>query len=113
MAESRIAVYGAIASNAAVALTKFIVAAAVGSGAMLSEGIHSVVDMGDGLLLLLGLHLSKRPASPRHPYGHDVEVYFWSMVVAGAIFGVGGGVSIYQGINHLIEPHDIEFSMWS
>ena len=113
MAESRIAVYGAIISNGAIALTKFIAAAAVGSGAMLSEGIHSTVDMGDGLLLLLGLHLSKRPPSPRHPYGHGVEVYFWSMVVAMAIFGVGGGVSIYEGIHHLIEPRDVEFSIWT
>lgn len=113
MAESRVAVYGAIAANAAIALTKFIAAAAVGSGAMLSEGIHSTVDMGDGLLLLLGLHLSKRPATPRHPYGRGVEVYFWSMVVAGAIFGMGGGVSIYEGILHLEEPRAIEFSIWT
>ena len=113
MAESRVAVYGAIAANAAIALTKFIAAAAVGSGAMLSEGIHSTVDMGDGLLLLLGLHLSKRPPTPRHPYGHGVEVYFWSMVVAGAIFGMGGGVSIYEGILHLTEPRAVEFSIWT
>jgi cation diffusion facilitator family transporter len=113
MAESRVAVYGAIAANAAIALTKFIAAAAVGSGAMLSEGIHSTVDMGDGLLLLLGLHLSKRPATPRHPYGRGVEVYFWSMVVAGAIFGMGGGVSIYEGILHLEEPRAVEFSIWT
>lgn len=113
MAESRVAVYGAIAANATIALTKFIAAAAVGSGAMLSEGIHSTVDMGDGLLLLLGLHLSKRPPSPHHPYGHGVEVYFWSMVVAGAIFGMGGGVSIYEGILHLLEPREIEFSIWT
>ncbi len=104
VSESRLSVYGAIVANAAIALTKFIAAAIVGSSALFSEGIHSVVDTGDGLLLLLGIHLSKRPATKRHPYGHGAETYFWSMVVAMSIFGMGGGVSIYEGIHHLFEP---------
>jgi cation diffusion facilitator family transporter len=94
-------------------LTKFVAAGATGSGAMLSEGIHSVVDTGDGLLLLLGLHLSKRPASKRHPYGHGLEVYFWSMVVAMAIFGMGGGVSIYEGVTHILAPRAVEAAWWT
>jgi cation diffusion facilitator family transporter len=80
---------------------------------MLSEGIHSVIDTGDGLLVLLGLWLSKRPPTPRHPYGHGLEVYFWSMVVAMAIFGAGGGVSIYEGIQHLLHPRTVLASWWS
>jgi cation diffusion facilitator family transporter len=106
-------IYGAIAANVAIAITKFVAAAVTGSGAMLSEGIHSTVDTGDGLLVLLGLWLSKRPATPRHPYGHGLEVYFWSMVVAMAIFGAGGGVSIYEGIHHLLHPREVSASWWS
>jgi cation diffusion facilitator family transporter len=111
VSESRVAIYGAVAANAVIAVTKFIAAAVTDSGAMLSEGIHSLVDTGDGLLLLLGLYLSRRPPSRRHPYGHGLEVYFWSMVVAMAIFGVGGGVSIYEGILHMFEPRAVEFSI--
>jgi cation diffusion facilitator family transporter len=106
-------VYAAIAANAAIAITKFVVAIATQSGALFSEGIHSVVDTGDGLLLLLGIHLSHRPPSERHPWGRGLEIYFWSMVVAMVIFGIGGGVSIYQGINHLIEPHLPMATFWT
>src|SRR5574338_338293 len=109
----KLTLYGAITANAAIAITKFIAAAAAGSGAMLSEGIHSVVDTGDGLLVLLGLHLAKRPPSKRHPYGHGLEVYFWSMVVAMAIFAVGGGVSIYEGVHRLAGGESLELSWWT
>lgn len=104
MKENRVTVYAAIAANAAIAITKFVAAAISGSSALFSEGLHSIVDTGDGLLLLLGLRLSKRPATPRHPYGHGAEVYFWSTIVAMSIFGMGGGVSIYQGILHVAHP---------
>jgi predicted PurR-regulated permease PerM len=94
MAESRLAVYGAIAANLAIATTKFIVAGVTGSSAMLSEGIHSTVDTGNGVLLLVGLHLSQRPPSVEHPFGHGKELYFWSLIVAVlvaiATFGVVG-----------------------
>ncbi|MEO8654931.1 MAG: cation transporter, partial [Ramlibacter sp.] len=81
MAESRIAVYGAMAANGAIAVTKFIVAAITGSSAMLSEGIHSAVDTGNSALLLVGLKRSERPATPQHPFGHGRELYFWSLIV--------------------------------
>lgn len=101
---SRVTVYAAIAANLAIAITKFVAAVIGGSSALFSEGLHSIVDTGDGLLLLLGLHLSKRPPTKKHPYGHGAEVYFWSTVVAMSIFGMGGCVSIYEGILHLEHP---------
>src|SRR6187455_1501446 len=113
MADSRLAVFGAIAANAAIAVMKFVGAAATGSSAMLSEGIHSVVDTGDGVLLLVGMHLAGRPADERHPFGYGKELYFWSLIVAVLIFGVGGGVSIYEGILRLLEPRPVEDAGWS
>ncbi|HZY17711.1 MAG TPA: cation diffusion facilitator family transporter [Ramlibacter sp.] len=104
MAESRTAVYGAIAANLAIAVTKFAVAGVTGSSAMLSEGVHSLVDTGNGALLLVGMHRSARPPSPRHPFGHGKELYFWSLIVGVLIFGLGGGVSVYEGIVHLRRP---------
>ena len=100
--------YAATVANVAIAVTKFVAAAVTGSASMFSEALHSLVDTGDGLLVLLGLRLSHKPPSPRHPYGHGLEVYFWSMVVAMCIFAMGGVVSIYQGITRLIAPHPVE-----
>jgi cation diffusion facilitator family transporter len=113
VAESPRAVYGAIAANIAIATTKFIVAGITGSSAMLSEGVHSAVDTGNGLLLLVGLRRSRRPPSPRHPFGHGKELYFWSLIVAVLIFGLGGGVSLYEGILHLREPAPVTSAFWS
>ncbi len=80
---------------------------------MLSEGIHSLVDTGNGGLLLLGRRLSHRPADDEHPYGHGQELYFWSLIVAMALFCVGGGMSIYEGLVHLQEPTAVESPTWS
>ncbi|HUP07562.1 MAG TPA: cation diffusion facilitator family transporter [Caldimonas sp.] len=113
MAESRLAVYGAIAANVGIAAMKFVGAAATGSSAMLSEGIHSVVDTGDGLLLLVGMRMSRKKADERHPFGYGKELYFWSLIVAVLIFGVGGGVSVYEGILHVIHPAPLEDATWN
>ncbi len=91
-----------------VAATKFTAAAMTGSSAMLSEGIHSVVDTGNQFLLLFGLRQSKKPATELFPYGRGKEIYFWSFIVAILIFALGAGISIYEGINHLISPNPIE-----
>ena len=104
---SKKVIYAALIGNFLVALTKFIAASMTGSSAMLSEGIHSVVDTGNQLLLLLGLHKAKKPADDRFPFGHGKEVYFWSFVVALLIFAVGAGVSMYEGIHQLLNPTPI------
>jgi cation diffusion facilitator family transporter len=113
MSGSRIAVYGAIAANVAIAVTKFAVAGITGSSAMLSEGIHSAVDTGNGVLLLIGTRLSERPPTDEHPFGYGKELYFWSLIVAVLIFGIGGGASFYEGVMHLRHPQPLEDPEWS
>jgi len=112
MADSKIAIYGAIAANVAIAVTKFVVAGITGSSAMLSEGIHSAVDAGNGGLLLVGLHMAKKPATPEHPFGRGKELYFWSLIVAVLIFGLGGGMSIYEGVVHMRQPEALSDPFW-
>lgn len=104
---SKTVIYAALAGNALIAVTKFIAAGITGSSAMLSEGIHSVVDTGNQGLLLYGIRRSKRPADQKHPFGYGAELYFWSFVVAILIFAVGSGVSIYEGVQKLLEPHPV------
>ena len=108
MASSKTALYTALAANLGIATTKFIAAGITGSSAMLSEGIHSLVDTLNELLLLLGLNRSKRPPDQKRPFGYGREQYFWSYVVALLIFAVGGGISLYEGVTHIQHPEPVE-----
>ncbi|MGD8229247.1 MAG: cation diffusion facilitator family transporter [Desulfobacteraceae bacterium] len=105
--ESKNVIIAALIGNTLISITKFSAALITRSSAMLSEGIHSLVDTGNQILLLYGLKQAKRPADEYFPFGRGKEVYFWSFIVAILIFALGGGVSIYEGIQHLRYPNPI------
>lgn len=105
---SKAVILAALVGNALIAVTKFAAATITGSSAMLSEGIHSVVDTGNQILLLWGLKQARRPPDEKYPFGHGKEIYFWSFVVAILIFSVGAGVSVYEGVHQIMAPEPIE-----
>ena len=113
MVQPNVAVYGAIAANVAIAVTKSVVASITGSAAMLAEAIHSGVDTFNGVLLLVGRRRSRRPATPEHPFGHGKELYFWGLIVAVLIFGLGGGLSIYEGAQRIRHPLPLHDPTWN
>jgi len=102
--ESPATVLVAVGANAAIAVAKGTAAAMTGSASMLAEAVHSLVDAGNGCLLLVGLRRASLPPDANHPFGHGKELYFWTFVVAVVIFGLGGGVTIIEGIDHLRHP---------
>ena len=110
---SKVSLYGGIAANIAIAISKFVAAYFTGSSAMLSEGIHSLVDTGNSGLLLYGTARSQRPPDAGHPFGHSKELYFWGLIVAVLIFAIGGGMSFYEGIKHMQHPEPLEDATWN
>ena len=104
---SKKVIYAALAGNTLIAITKFVAAFITGSSAMLSEGIHSLVDTGNQGLLLYGIKRASKPADKKHPFGYGAELYFWSFVVALLIFAVGAGLSIYEGIEKVLHPQPV------
>ena len=107
MAKKNTSVYAALFANLLIAITKFIAGGMTRSSAMISEGIHSMVDSTNQLLLLYGLKQSKRPPDKHKPFGYGKELYFWSFMVSVLIFGLGGGLSMYHGIQFLRHPHEL------
>jgi cation diffusion facilitator family transporter len=101
---TQLVIYAALAGNVLVALCKFGAAAWTGSSAMLSEAIHSLVDTLNQILMLYGIHRAKAPPDEQHPLGHGRELYFWSFIVAVLIFGLGAGLSFYEGVGHILHP---------
>ncbi len=100
---SKMAVFASMAANLGIAVMKFISSFFTGSSAMLSEGIHSLIDTTNGILLLWGIKKSKKKPDKLHPFGHGMEIYFWSFVVSIFVFALGGGVALYEGFKHLSE----------
>ncbi|MEO6091970.1 MAG: cation diffusion facilitator family transporter [Novosphingobium sp.] len=94
----------ALAANVGIAIAKFVAAAITGSSAMLTEGVHSLVDSTNQLLLMYGQKRAAKPADKLHPAGYGRELYFWSFVVALLVFALGAGVSIYEGVVHFLAP---------
>ena len=113
MAESRKSIYAAIAANLGIAVAKGVGFTFTGSSAMLSEAIHSLVDCGNGALLLVGLNQSAKPADEVHPFGYGKELYFWSLIVAMLVFVLGGGVSIWEGFEHALHPVPPQSPAWN
>ena len=110
---SKKVILAALIGNALVSITKFIAATMTGSAAMMAEGIHSVVDTGNQVLLLYGLKRAQKPADEKFPFGYGKEIYFWSFIVAILIFALGGGISIYEGVERLLHPQPVVTSMVS
>ena len=113
MPASKVPIYSALVANVAIAVTKFVAASVTGSSAMISEGIHSLVDSLNEVLLLLGIQRSQKPADLKRPFGYGKELYFWAFIVSILIFGVGGGVSFYEGVTHLQHPEIIKDPFWN
>ncbi|MGN6370571.1 MAG: cation diffusion facilitator family transporter [Phycisphaerae bacterium] len=113
MGGKKLAVYVALGANVGIAGAKFVAFAMTGSSAILAEGLHSVADSGNEGLLLLGRRMARNPADRLHPFGHGMELYFWSMVVALSIFVLGGMASLLEGIYHVWRPEELGSATWS
>lgn len=106
---SRAVVWAALAGNLGIAVAKTVAAAFTGSSAMWSEAVHSFVDTGNQWLMLLGMRRAARPPTDDHPFGHGLELYFWSFIVAIMIFGLGAGISVYQGVGKILHPQSMAY----
>src|ERR1700712_2499225 len=113
MAHPNRAVYSALFSNLAISATKFIAAIVTGSAAMASEGIHSLVDTSNEVLLLHGIARSKKEADDKRPFGYGKELYFYAFIVSVLIFAIGAGLSFYEGITHLLHPKLTDNVVWN
>ena len=106
------AILAALAANAGIAVTKFVAFALTGSSSMLAEGVHSVADSGNQLLLLLGGKRAQREADDEHPFGYGRSRYFYAFVVSIVLFSIGGLFALYEAYHKFLEPHPIEGQWW-
>ncbi|WP_332876415.1 cation diffusion facilitator family transporter [Massilia sp. S19_KUP03_FR1] len=106
-------IFAAIVANLGIAVAKFVVAGITGSAAMMAEGIHSAVDTGNELLLLVGEHNAAKKPDARHPFGYGKVVYFWALIVALSVFTLGGGLSIYHGVHAIVHPESLGDPLWN
>jgi len=113
MATNKTPIYTAFAANTIIAIVKLVAAYATGSSAMASEGIHSLVDTSNEILLLLGISKSTKPADEKRPFGYGKELYFWAFIVSLLFFALGGGFSIYEGIEHILHPEEVKNPIWN
>lgn len=107
------AIVAALFANLGMAIAKFVAFAFTGASSMLAEAIHSCADTGNQALLLLGGRLSRRDATPIHPFGYGRERYFWSFVVALVLFTVGSMFAVFEGIEKIRHPHEIDSPAWA
>lgn len=106
------AIIAAFLANLGIALIKFLAFIATGASSLLAEGLHSLADTGNQLLLFLGTKKSKKNPTPEHQFGYGSERYFWSFVVALVLFSLGGLFSLFEGIEKLRNPHELENLHW-
>ena len=110
---SRRAIAAAFFANFGIAIAKFVAFLATGAASMLAESIHSLADTGNQGLLFLGGARAKRAPSEMHPFGYGRERYFWAFVVALVLFSMGSMFALYEGINKLVNPHEIDSPEWA
>ena len=105
--------YVALAANLLIVVAKLIASVFTGSSAMFAEALHSLVDSGNGFLLLLGQHRSRQEPDETHPFGYGKELYFWALIVSILVFAVGGGISAYEGVEHILHPPALAHLGWN
>jgi cation diffusion facilitator family transporter len=105
---SRRAIVAAFAANLGIAIAKFAAFAVTGAASLLAEAIHSLADTGNQGLLFLGGKRSQRAPTDVHQFGYGRERYFWAFVVALVLFSMGAMFAVYEGIQKLIDPHELE-----
>jgi len=110
---SRKAIIAAFIANFGIAVAKFAAFLVTGAASMLAESIHSFADTGNQALLFLGGARAKRAPSATHPFGYGRERYFWAFIVALMLFSLGSLFAMYEGIEKLVHPHEVESPEWA
>ncbi|MFB8243206.1 cation diffusion facilitator family transporter [Kitasatospora purpeofusca] len=106
------ALVAALAANLGIAASKFVAFAFSGSSSMLAEGVHSVADSGNQVLLLIGGKRAQREATPQHPFGYGRERYIYAFLVSIVLFSVGGMFAVYEGYEKIAHPHELDNWYW-